>query len=383
MLNELCKEPGPGPYNIEDAGSNFEIWQIVGSTRRTDFFYILEEGTLVNIRYVRGARLVSREERARGRTVETYRISKENLAGKEVVIISFTRSGSMSVELCRINGAIQCYLCEKSEELAKSLVPMFKLFGDEKPFLDHYLEYVPRLVDDIKRVMNISGAEIFFAGRARRTEEVLENPYISLISSMALDTQRGRALSLQEKLSRIAELWITSMVIDAIDGETFGKRYWWVEYIRNSPFAYVKSRIQSNKEYTIFYQPSIYPHIMGFFTGKRHHLIPDIVVFKGIIAGTSPGRLHELASISKPALLIEVKTGLETAKWRNPEYVLGQLKEYRELLKPEHMALAALLRTDPELSLEVSKLGVNVFENVLNPRELERFKEYMRSVLLL
>ncbi|WP_054842580.1 hypothetical protein [Vulcanisaeta distributa] len=82
----------------------------------------------------------------------------------------------------------------------------------------------------------------------------------------------------------------------------------------NNPFAFIRSRT-FNREFTIYYQPSIYPHITSAFTGGgRLHLIPDIVVFEGVVDEflNWGGGLHRLIDGGRsPLLIVEVKTGVE------------------------------------------------------------------------
>jgi len=126
---------------------------------------------------------------------------------------------------------------------------------------------------------------------------------------MVLDTWQGRALSLQEKISHIVELWVLAKVVEAVDGETVGGE-WWVEFVKKNPFARIMSRT-TGREYTIFYQPSIYPtypRIASTFLPERRrfHLIPDIVVFEALSQYLEWG--------SRPLLVVEVKSGVETSE---------------------------------------------------------------------
>jgi len=286
----------------------------------------------------------------------------------------------MFTTICRIGiNAIDCYLCN-AEEVYRELAPRFKIIGGEKSFVEFYLKFVPKLVEEIKSVMKKSGAkDIFFAGHAERFEETFRDPYLSLCTSMVLDTWQGRALSLQGKISQIVELWVLAKIIESIDGETLDER-WWVEFMKNVPFARVRSRV-TGKIYTIFYQPTILPHIISFiWGGKRIHLVPDIVVFEGEVERVRWGELYKVIEVGRtPLLVVEVKTGLETTEWRSPEYILKQLEEYRLRLKPQHLALTVLMGAGEFLKSQAKTLGAEVHENLLTPQGLNKFTDYLRN----
>jgi hypothetical protein len=86
---------------------------------------------------------------------------------------------------------------------------------------------------------------------------------------MALPDEKGRIQSIEVRLSHIVELWVFTKLIEAIDGETLDRwviegltinspgNNWWIEFMRNEPIAFIKSR-RNNEKYTIYYQPSIY-----------------------------------------------------------------------------------------------------------------------------
>jgi len=82
-------------------------------------------------------------------------------------------------------------------------------------------------------------------------------------------------------------------VVEVVDGETISDE-WWVEFTRNHPLARITSRA-TGREYTIFYQPSIYPQtISAFLPEKRLHVVPDLAVFEGLLQYLGWGMLHEL-----------------------------------------------------------------------------------------
>ena len=395
-----CEEWKEVRHWIRVVGSEIEIVQMVGGTRGTDYVYVEDSGFLTNVRYLLGARLVAREEWGRGRRREMYRVPKSILVNRLVVRVSFSNSGYMHLTLCRVReDGVECYWCSSHQDLCRELATRFGFVGGERQLAEFYINFVPRLVDEIKRIARKANTEgVFFAGHAKRFEETFVDPYLSLFTSMVLDTWQGRVLSLQEKISHIAELWVLAKIIEAMDGETMSLRYdlnrvelvlggeWWIEFTKNRPFAYIRSRTKG-KEYTFFYQPSIYPHIISAFLPgkKRLHLVPDIVIFEGIIDQLLDwGELHKLIEQGKhPLLVVEVKTGLETSEWRSPEYILGQLKTYKEYLQPKRIALAVLMPLrDTLFRAALRSLNVDVFDNLLNPKAQEAFRNYILETLV-
>ncbi len=390
-LLKSCDERETIVSVIKDLGSELEIEQTVGGTKGTDYMYVYENGSLINIKYLGCSRLISKEKWGRARTLEIYRLPKSKLLGKAIFVFSFTNSGYLHLNICQIDNVIKCYYCPlSSKETYIRLANMFKPIGGERYFLKVYLEFVPKFVKEIKNVMKRSGAtEIFFASHAKRIEEVFEDPYLSILSTMVIHTWQGRLLSLQKKLSSIAELWVLAKIIEAIDGETIteeGKKgnMWWVEFTTNRPFAYIRSRI-TNKTYTIYYQPTIYPHIISGFLPHtpKLHLIPDIVIFEGIITQYIEwGHLHELIEQGKrPKLVVEVKTGLETTEWGKPGYVLNQLISYRKYLNPENIILAVIMQLKNYIKSKIRSQNIEIIDNLLSTMNMKKFKEYVLDAL--
>jgi len=350
-----------------------EVEQMVGGTRGADYAYIEDErGLLTNIRYISGSRLLLSENWGRHRRREVYSIPLSAIEGRAILYFSYSRSGYMSVEVCRIySGAISCYLCVNESEVCRSYADRFKVLSGEGSFAEFYRRFTPILVEDVNRVISRTGAKMWFTGHAHRVEEVLENPILSLCTAMTLDTWQGRLLSLQEKLSKLVELWILSLVFEAIDAKALRDELL-IEHTTNWPLPIKSNKL--GKEFTVFYQPSIYAPIGG------GHVVPDIVVYEGVIDRyIGWGKLHKIAS--KPILLIEVKTGLETTKWASPDYILEQVKSYKDVLQPKHIALAVLTRGDPAVRAGLRALGVEIFENLLDPNNRRAFEDYIARAL--
>ena len=309
-------------YWIRFVGQDVEVEQTVGGTRGTDYVYVMFDEFLTNVKYLPGAKLVTREDRGRNRHREVYRIPKSIFVNKPVVMVGFSNSGGMVLHLCMVREeGVEVYSCPQYENICRELALRFKFIGGEAQLAKFYINLIPKLINEIKSVVKKSNTSgIFFAGHARRLKETFNDPKLSLFTSLVLDTWRGRVLSLQEKISHIVELWVLAKVVEAADGETISDG-WWVEFTKNYPFAHIKSRA-TGKGYTIFYQSSIYPHIISGLLpeleGKRLHLIPDIVMFESLLRYSGWGRLHKLVEQGNhPLLVIEVKSGIETSEWRD------------------------------------------------------------------
>lgn len=398
--------PRRDPYWLKDLGSEYLITQAVGGTRGSEYIYVPDgEGLLVNVGYLPGARLVSSE----GRAVEVYRVQRGSLGGL-FVVFSFSNGGYMFVEACRVGEVVECYMCPR--EVCRLFARRFRPIGGEKAFADLYARLTEGLISEIRHVAEKARAEITFAGRAEKLREAFEDPEISLCTSMVFNTVQGRVMSLEGKLSSISELWVVAKVIEAMGGVVVDKRLR-VGHTSNVPFARVEA---SGRTYTMFYQPSVYPHVIievvedvrqKFLkepdeesnlvierrenkimihrgSGRvRRHVIPDIVVFEGEVEADGWGNLHEVVEKGRqPMLLIEVKTGLETAQWRSPQYVLSQLRAYKDQLRPRRIALAVLTSVKSRAILtELRNIGVDVFEELLSPDAQRLFAEYVRKVL--
>jgi hypothetical protein len=112
-------------------------------------------------------------------------------------------------------------------------------------------------------------------------------------------------------------------------------------------------------------------------------LVPDIIVFEGRIKNVYGGELYKLIEQGvTPKLLIEVKTSLAQVGWEEPSYVIEQIKEYVELLRPRNTALASLKTVNPTLKAQLKTLGVAIFENFAYKAMQEEFKRYVVKALM-
>ena len=363
-------------------GTELEVVERRSGTRGSDYYYVHDGSFFIPISAVPGARLVSKEP---GRRIElTYKVPTSSIKGP-ILHVSFSNSGYPLFEICTLsNNSMQCCICDCDEDSAKVLLNMFKLSKDEVYLVRFYMDTVSPLINDIKSVMVRSKtSDIRFGGYAERLRETFETPYFSLLTLMALPDEKGRIQSIEVRLSHIVELWVFTKLIEAIDGETLDRwviegltinspgNNWWIEFMRNEPIAFIKSR-RNNEKYTIYYQPSIYPHVLQF-SEEYHELrrrgirnvVPDFVVFKGIIKERIGwGELHNLNLL--PQLVIEVKTGLERTQWASPEYVIKQLDQYRHLLKPKHLMLTVLTKINDGLRRKLENMGIVIIDDLLN-----------------
>lgn len=370
------------PYFIKSIGSEYEVIQEIGGTRGTDYIYVYDNDYFTNIKHLPTSNLISKEELGRGRIRETYRISKEVMNGKVLLSIRFTNKGYIHSRVCLVsNDIIKCCYCNPlrdDDELALKIAARFKPISDEYDIVRWYLDITPKLTKEIFNVITKSGAKgIFPLGHAMRLSESLHRPGLSLLTSMVLDTAEGRKRSVYTKLSHILELDIIAKIIDALEGISLTE-YWWVEFTTNRPLTIIKSRV-TDKEYTIFYQSSILPHILpGFIRGSPKHLVPDIVVFEGRVEDVYWGELYKLIESGRvPELVIEVKTGLKYLEWEQSAYVVEQVREYIGLLRPKNMAVVSLKDIDSSLKMEFKAMGVRVFENIVDEDVQKEFKNYI------
>ncbi len=68
-------------------------------------------------------------------------------------------------------------------------------------------------------------------------------------------------------------------------------------------------------------------------------------------------------------------------EWGRPEYVVEQLRQYREFLKPRSMALVIITKPKEVPTRDLRQLGVEVFQEMTSPRTQEEFKNYINKAL--
>ena len=389
MLSKLhectkCKDSATSLIRIVD--SEVEIDQLIGGTRGTDYIFVYDGGSFINVRYLNGCRVIAKEKWGRKRHKETYRISRDTLDGKLILHISYSNSGYVLPRVCIIeNNVVKCCDCpplERDDEFIMQIASLFKPLGKEAELLKLYLDLVPRLSREILDTVERSGARgISFAGRAERFKETMYRPGLSLFTTMSLITEGRRVRSLLVKISHIVELAIIARIVKAMDGVSL-KDKWWIEFVWNTPLTILKSKI-TGKEYSIFYQPSVLPPMIRMIEPSAPaHMIPDVVVFEGRFENIEPGRLHELLeSGNRPLLAVEVKTGLKFVKWEQSDYIINQVKTYKELLNPKNFALVSLRSIDPLLKVNLKSLGIAVFEDIANEYVQKEFENYVLKAI--
>lgn len=347
LVSEWCRGVGYVPFTYRDGYYVVELRE--GGSRGAQYMLVWDGHVFRHIGSLEG---VKREVVAKRRSYRdvVYKIPAE-LLGRWIVVVDFSRSGNAFIQLCVKEEEVKCYLCEIGA--AKQLINSIALYGCEKSWVNYYKTLIPLLVGDIEHVRKSFGAEILT--KARRLEEILHDYDLALFNTLVLDTCQGRVLSLQKKISEVVELWSLAQVIMAVNGGPVPgderSRYWYLEATTNVPATVFTA---CGKEFTLFYQPSIYPHIARLaarlipgvgqeiaedVVDGRWHLVPDVVVFEGRVDTRGYGTLHELAERSPPLLVVEAKTGLESVEWETAKYVEEQIAAYNKYLRPKTLLL--------------------------------------------
>jgi len=308
------------PWNIKVGSELVYVEQITGGTYGSDLVYVSLTDTpccLSNVRdFARGVgarRNVLGVSRGGRRKWEIYALPRGALLDKIVLRASFMNSGTAIFYLCRMtDGAVTC--CEvdlASGECVEALRDALCMATAENVVKEWWRYGVVARVDYIKSVMRGCGVEPIFVGE--RLRELFHDANLALLTSLVIDTPQGRAISLGEKIARVAELWVLARVLDVIGARAL-QQWWLVEQTMNNELA-VEDRF--GRRFTIVYQGTIKPHILKMLTGGEEHTTPDIVVLAGELRDLSYGALGELARRGvRPHLVIEVKTGPELAEWR-------------------------------------------------------------------
>lgn len=409
---------GPAQYvaSIKVLDSEVEVVQVAGGGWREGggYVYVYEDGYFVNIGHLREARLVSREVLKTlplaGRpavTREVYRITRESLSGRPLLLVNLFTDGEVHADLCEVGEQyVSCseYPVRVDEGLAKDVVAKFKLLGAEAPYLQIYL----KLVEEVGRTLPRLGCrDVECEVPVRRVcfnppghdllPQIVRRPYLSAMYALALNTPEERVEVLRGMVTLLAELWTVAKIAEAVDGYSL-EGSWRIG--NNVPFAFIRSR-RSGRVYTVLYQLDLYQVTFQTYvvslgsvkyevvTWKHHPLtedgrksaVVDILVLSGKLEGrVDLDRLRKLEeSGENPLLLVEVKLGIPSIRnWRD---VVLQMKDYLEVVKPRYAAFVALGKATSTLRRELKALSVEVFENVLDEREQERFKYFVAEAL--
>jgi len=397
MLGGGGRPHGPARYvaSIKVLDSEVEVVQVVrgGWREGGGYVYVYEDGYFVNVGHLGEARLVSREVL---KTLllpgnppvvrEVYRVSRRSLSGRPILLVNLFTNGEVHADLCEVGEQyVSCseYPVMVDEDLAKDVAAKFKLLGAEGTHLQVYL----KLVEEVGRTLPRLGCRdivcevpvrqvCFNPPGCNLLPQIVRRPYLSAIYALALNTPEERVEVLRGMASLLAELWTISKIAEAVNGYSL-ESVWRIRWIRwsigdNVPFAYIRSQ-RSGRVYTVLYQ--------SYLKGERRLAVVDILVLNGKLEGSiDSSRLMELAKTGEsPPLLVEVKLGIPSiSNWRD---VMHQMEGRLEVVKPKHAALVTLGKATSTLRRELKALGVEVFENVLNEREQERFKGFVAEVL--
>lgn len=383
-----------------------EIWS---GTRGASYIFVIKDGEILHISQLDGATECKqslaqnskeiKKRRARKRDV-IFEVPIDEIANREGIWVDYSNSGNLflriikfpcenelrkietidykelidwSDENIRTEDALN-YIKKKIDEGAK-----FRVFGREFNICIRYLEYVPKLVAGIWNVFREIGIKEVYTERSRRLEEVLNDPVIGYIVSMLLPTEQGRMISLYGKISTIFELWIISKICEALSkhGRRVDQKDWiWIWKAKNEKFIEFDVH---GRRWSIFYQPSILPHIISGLLPKDKleklkkkmgvkelHLIPDIILAVDIGERLDFGELYKIRDRVK--LIIEAKFSLAGAtKYDSVDYLRSQLDAYMKILdKSPANLLVVLLEENKPAKRELEDLEIRVVDDAIN-----------------
>ena len=355
---------------IEIEGDEAVFRERRGATRRTtNYFYIESNGELSPVRLLGQERFVGEF----AGNVKEYRVRVDlgRIRGNVVYHFAFNNKGFFFSRLCRIeNGEIREIGSLNREEM-KDL--KFKILGEERNLAEPF----EGMREDIREIMNARGFELFFPGHAKRTQEAVEDPDIAYITSMVFPNSNSRVNALKKKMSAVHEIWIMIRAIDALDAEVedvLGERRLWIEMASETPTAFLRTH---HCQLTLWYQFPIEEQLRtvfaGMIRGRRHHVRPDIVIFKGFHRDAGDVRTEEGDRIMQKAVVIDPKVEMR-------ESDVEQLAAYTRLF-PEGskficpcMYMATLRPTGWDVIEDVRPggEGVSVF--------IEKLKEVIREI---
>ena len=314
---------------IEIEGDEAVFRERRGATRRTtNYFYIESNGELSPVRLLGQERFVGEF----AGNVKEYRVRVDlgRIRGNVVYHFAFNNKGFFFSRLCRIeNGEIREIGPLNREEM-KNL--KFKILGEERNLAEPF----EGMREDIREIiMNARGFELFFPGHAKRTQEAVEDPDIAYITSMVFPNSNSRVNALKRKMSAIHEIWVMIHAIDALDAEVedvLGKRRLWIEMASETPTAFLRTH---HCQLTLWYQFPIEEQlrtvVKGMTRGRRHHVRPDIVIFKGFHRDAGDVRTEEGDRIMQKAVVIDPKIEMR-------ESDVEQLEAYTRLF-PEGVSV--------------------------------------------
>jgi len=373
-----------------------------GGTSGTEYMYVLRDGKLYHISQLPGVRPIKREEWGRSRTLVEWCVPTNVIEGSEGVWVSFSKGSRYCSDYYfrlpdKLEGIEDLSLGEMSrrgfvddsfKEPLKALSVrgvMFELFGPEIDQLRIYEVEVPKLVNEFwSEVRSMGINNVYAAGHAERTVEMLYELRHAELISMALPTPQGRVRSLHEKNTRAVELYILAKVLKALYELGFRptSNTLRVEFATNRPAIVLRS---SKGIYVhVFYQAAIVPHIISGFVPnipKPFHAVPDIA----LVVSDREERVGWLADVANEvALIVEVKYDLSSQTvYERPDTTINQVETYRSLLRGVPKTVVVVYKNNPGVVHELRARGIECFDGVSpdNSGRVEEFVELIKRVV--
>ena len=353
--------------SVEIKGREVLFKELRGATRGTDYFYIESKGRLIPVRLLGSERFV--EEWGGKRKEYEIKVDIAEIEDKNIYHFSFSRkSGYLNVRLYKVKNGEVHDLGFLSDEKIKDL--KFWVLGDERSLVEEFRE----MIEEIREIERSRGFEFFFSGHAERTKEAVTDPDMAYITSMVLPDPNSRINSLKVKRRTLHEIWILAHIIDALNGDVedvLGEKRLWIETASETPTAFLKT---PHCDLTVWYQFPIWEQLrtvaIGALTGIRHHVRPDIIIFKGIHRYASNVRTERGDRIRVKAVVVDPKIEIR-------ESDIDQLRAYTQFF-PEGSKFIC-----PCMDIAGYKLsGWEIIENVRSRAEgISIFRERIRKAV--
>jgi len=346
--------------------------------RGADYIYVESDEGLVPLSKLFGRYAQLEHVTGRGRRkTYVYRIPLREVEGRALYCFSFTRGGGFLAWRYRVVGG---RLVEDAPPPLASL--KFALLDKrEGEALRKYEEYAVPMVNEARRLIRKTGAEIYASGS--RLGELVEDPNAAKTAALAFPTWQGRVKALDALLRAAHELYVTALVADALGAKTRTRHpssepAWELEFASDyKPTAVLDSECGT---FTIWYQFSFKSWldvVRDAEPGRVQHVVPDLVVFRGEVWDRVG------ASLDRVALIVDAKhKELDVAD-------LEQLTSYARTLQQHglsgRLVVAVLGRAGRGLGL-LRSMGVHVVEDVHHSTKgpgsgVARFKGLVRQIL--
>jgi len=284
---------------------------------------------------------------------KTVRIALSYIKNSNVYV--FKKWGSHNVEaifIIQLNKgrlhSIEMYKTNLNEKIRNL---RFHLEEPEKELISLYNEYVKNMLEEIKNdvYINLTGiTEDYLVEFMERPIEMLNKIII------CLETRRQRITFLAKILNMAYELWLLYFLLKEIAyGFTINRE----QTLRRNYI--LKFEGPSGNKYRVYW--STIPEFLREKILEYKHKIPDIVIVND--------RTGEIK------LIIEAKLGLHYEKQINKVY--DQIKDYKNLYKPEVLLLSSITELPKELKSKLSQVGAKIVERIYpgseNLKEAKRF----------